>query len=180
MPTAASRRQLAKALGKSESAVRKWLVHPDWTFGADGPWDVAKVRAWTTRNLAPNPAAAGEGLPAAKGSLPLSEERRVKLGIAREKRWRLKFERDLSLGKYLLKEEVETGRLARIEAVKAELLNLQRLAPRLVGMNEIEIAAVLEGESIKILHRFSHDGGPMEASAPPARQVAEPPSDPRS
>lgn len=39
----ASGRQLAKALGVSESTTREYLARPDWPIGRTGPWTAAQV-----------------------------------------------------------------------------------------------------------------------------------------
>ena len=161
MTEASSRRALAKAIGKSESAVRKWLANPEWPFGQSPPWNIAKVKAWAKRSLAPNPAETDADVapaPSAAGvAKPLSAERQAKLRLTREKLKRARLDRALLEGRLVDRAEVEAQRLARIQAVKAALLALPRLAGRLVGMTESEISTVLEGEVTKILHGFAHD-----------------------
>ena len=54
---AKSIRSLAALVGRSESAVRKWVAHPEWRFSTTPPWDVARVKAWAEIVLHPDPAA---------------------------------------------------------------------------------------------------------------------------
>jgi len=161
MPGPTSGRQLAKSLGKSQSAVRKWFAHDAWPFGRSGPWDIAAVKSWAAKHIGANPAAEPETTKPPEGSTrppaEISEERRAKLDLIRERRRKLKHENGVNAGLYLLKSDVEIGRLERVEAVKSALLSLPKLATQLVGMTELEIATVLEAETIKILNDFSRE-----------------------
>jgi len=52
----ASIRKLAKHVGRSHTAVCRWVSHPDWPFGA-GPWStsmVTKMKAWANETLMPD------------------------------------------------------------------------------------------------------------------------------
>ena len=86
--SASTIRELARAVGRSHSAVQDWVRHPEWDQPAQPPWNVAKAAAWAARTLAPNPADAwrdpgpsnavngdGGGLDALRRN-PLSRERR--------------------------------------------------------------------------------------------------------
>lgn len=55
---AKTQRSLARQLGRSEGAVRKWIARDDWPFRPIGPWDVERVRAWMEIQLKPDAAAA--------------------------------------------------------------------------------------------------------------------------
>lgn len=53
-------RQLAKAVGKSPTAVAGWLKDDRWTFDTAPPWrreDVPAMRQWARETLKPDPAA---------------------------------------------------------------------------------------------------------------------------
>ncbi|MGE0481268.1 MAG: hypothetical protein AB7Q17_12425 [Phycisphaerae bacterium] len=65
--TANSVRELARTLGRSHTAVAKWLNHPAWCWSTQPPWDVAAVRAWAATILSPNPAALDESAAAPAG-----------------------------------------------------------------------------------------------------------------
>lgn len=147
--------------------MRKWLAHPAWSLPRQPPWNVEQVRAWTKQNLADDPAAEAVdpqpqssttlGLAPApdKAPPPLTPERRAKLELTRERKKKLRFDREVAQGLYLLKTEVEAGRLARIEAVKSALLSLPRMAPALAGLAVEEIEATIAAEATKLLHLFS-------------------------
>lgn len=60
-------------------------------------------------------------------------------------------------GKYIPKEEVEAGRIARIQAVKRALLGLgRRLAPQLAGMSEPRLVETTINECVRdIIAKFA-------------------------
>ncbi|TWT41778.1 hypothetical protein RAS1_29010 [Phycisphaerae bacterium RAS1] len=69
-----SGRAVARALGVTEKAFRKWRRHPAWPWPAmpaDG-WSIREVRAWRSRTLPP-PIDAGQGSPTTTPPPPAAE-----------------------------------------------------------------------------------------------------------
>lgn len=54
-------RALARAIGRSHTAVAKWARHPEWPWSQRGPWPaslVPKIKAWAVDTLKEDHAAA--------------------------------------------------------------------------------------------------------------------------
>jgi hypothetical protein len=155
-PVKLTLRKLAQRLKKSHTAVGRWARDADWPFGP-GPWDAAlvpKIEQWRARTLAPAPDAPSAPQP---GPAALNAERTVNILLKSERAKLLKLKREVEEGKYVLRADVEQGRLERIGAVRAALARLPRLAERLVGMDAEQMAIVLAGEVEQILHAFSRE-----------------------
>ena len=56
---ARSIRELARRVGRSLTAVRRWVKDDRWPFPRRGPWDVEAVRRWAKRTLMPEPGTPG-------------------------------------------------------------------------------------------------------------------------
>ena len=84
----------------------------------------------------------------------------AKLELIQARKALLKLEHDVKSDKYMLKSEVEAGRVRRILAVKTVLMALRhRLAPKLVGMrSEQKIGDAIEAEARRILRTFAGQG----------------------
>ncbi|MFN0137985.1 MAG: hypothetical protein ACKVS9_17925 [Phycisphaerae bacterium] len=147
-------RALAAALGKSHTAVGRWLHHPLWDQAASPPWDVERARAWAARTLQGNPADTYRDLePATDGEAPpdpMESLRRnplsaAKLRLTMVRANKLELERGILAGEYLLKRDVEDALIRRVHAVRSALQALPRqLAGSLVGMDELEIEEAVE------------------------------------
>lgn len=159
---AKTQRELAASLGKSQPAVNKWIKDSRWTLSKSGPWDVEEVKAWAARTLGLVPAKS-----AAQPSLNLGFDADPKLDgrlgadlyLKTQRAKLLAFELRQLEKEYVLRSEMEQGRIDRIQAVKSSLERMPgRLAPQLAGMtDEVAIETVIEAEVIKILHAFSRE-----------------------
>ncbi|MFN0137996.1 MAG: hypothetical protein ACKVS9_17980 [Phycisphaerae bacterium] len=147
-------RKLATALGKSHTAVGRWLEHPLWDQGSSPPWDVERARAWAARTLQGNPADTyrdmDPGDDADPPPDPIDALRRnplsaAKLRLTMVRANKLELERGILAGEYLLKRDVEDALVRRVHAVRSALQALPRqLAGTLVGLDEVEIENLIE------------------------------------
>lgn len=163
---------LARGLGVSREAVTRYLKRPDWKFAATGPWNVEQVRAWRDATLSPahhdggkrrkrpaqppkdTVAGVSAGLDAELAKLDVEKRARVNLLV--ERRLAIELDREIRSGRYMRREDVERGRVARIHAVRARLQALPRQAASdLVGLDETEISRVLTEHCDAICREFS-------------------------
>jgi hypothetical protein len=79
---------------------------------------------------------------------------RIKLGAVIERALKTQVERDLALGQYVRKDEVEAGRVERIQSVRAELSNIRLLAIRLFGKPVPEMEVELEAWARSVCRKF--------------------------
>lgn len=85
---------LAKALGKSQQAICKWIKDDRWPFTRSGPWDPDAVKAWTASTLTTASAPADP-------SAPLSPQRQVKVKVLIERGKLLELQRLIMSGAYV-------------------------------------------------------------------------------
>ncbi|HUX03160.1 MAG TPA: hypothetical protein VMY35_19535, partial [Phycisphaerae bacterium] len=168
---AKSIRSLAKLVGRSESAVRKWLDRSDWPFSRTGPWDVQRVRAWMDIQLKPDPAAAyrrrAKAAEAGTGefrTVGLLEKARIQATI--ERALYLQMKRKAEAGELHATADCERHRLRQIMEVRNRLMELPRsMAAGLVGLSAEEIEAALEQAMRAIVDEFAGStpaGGPAD------------------
>ena len=72
-----SLRELGRAVGRSHTAVRRWLAHDEWPFAKSPPWkaaDVAEMKRWAEETLRAGPID--------DGAAALEAERRRLLDLA--------------------------------------------------------------------------------------------------
>jgi len=153
--TISGARDLGRAVGRSHTAVLKWLKHPEWTFGR-GPWafrTVEQIKTWAARTLAEDPAA-GDG-PAVGGDqhrqlkdLPISKQVDVGLKLSRKKR--VDFDLDVDKGVYHLVDECSRRRLRQIHEVKTALLNMPDGLPV-----DADTKTMIKGRVLEILRKWS-------------------------
>jgi hypothetical protein len=134
---AASVRELARRVGRSHTAVTKWLADPRFPVARRGPWDaatVARIREWAATTLEPDraaegPGGAGESAAAAAGLGDASNQSKAKLALTVEKVKALKQAREIKAGLYHVVADCEARRMRQIIAVRDELLNVAAAAP---------------------------------------------------
>ncbi len=165
--TANSLRQLAKGVGRAHQVVARWIKHPAWDQSRTPPWDIEKARTWATRTLRPDRSKVWEGpepVTVESGDLEALKKNpislaRLKLMIVRAEK--LALEKAILSGDYLLKAEVQAGRVRRVHAAKGVLLGIPRILSReLVGLDATEIETRLEAAIREALLELSK--GPPE------------------
>jgi len=146
---ASSVRQLAKAVGRSHTAVARWLDHPLWDQGRSGPFDVEMARHWAATHLQRNPADADE-VPDDAPPDPMESLRRnplsaAKLRLTLTRAAKLELERGILAGEFIPRRDVEDALVRRVHAVRSALQSLPRqLAGTLVGLDEVQIEQQIE------------------------------------
>ena len=123
--TAKSLRALGRAVGRSAPTILAWTRRTDWPFATKPPWDVEEVRRWM-QTLEPEP---GSEEREPGGNAPQLPEAKLRLVLKRVER--LELENEQLKGNSLSRDEVERGRVERIQAVRNELGNIRLLALKL-------------------------------------------------
>ena len=160
---AKSIRDLARKVGRSESAVRKWLRRGNWPFSLTPPWVVRDVKAWMRIHLSPDPAKAYRDRAAAAEAGTgefhrLSTDQRASVAYKMERTLWVRQRREHEAGKFHDTEKCRQRRLRQIHAVKSALLALPRsVARRLVGCKAREIERVLTEAVTGICEEFASD-----------------------
>jgi hypothetical protein len=164
---------LGSQLKITQQRVSKLLEREGWRWKKWGWTDaeLEEIKAWheelreqnpaTSTNPEPASAAATFGLvagdvvdPQELLKLVTRPDQRIKLMGVIERAAKVKVDRELLLGGYLKKEDVEAGRLARVQAVRAELANVRLLAMKMQGMGVIEMERVLEDWARGVCAKF--------------------------
>ena len=162
---AKSMRHLARLMGVTEGAVRKWVKHAEWPFGTTADWDPIEVEAWRLRTFTQTPRA-----PRPEVELPASAPRAMASGAGDLQRASVayKLERTLLLRQQRLEREgkmhpvaeCQQRRMEQITAVRAALLNLSRsLPPRLAGRPAEDMGRIIEEVVYAILNEFAGKEG---------------------
>ena len=168
---ATSLRSLARLVGRSLSAVRKWVARSDWMFGRTGPWNVEKVHAWMDIHLQRDAAAAyrkrvkdaeaGTGEFHKMGPL---EKARIQATLERAL-W-LRQKRQAEAGELHSTAECERHRLQQILEVRNRLMEVPRsMAAGLAGLAPEVIEADLDRAMRAIVDEFAGltpRGGPAD------------------
>lgn len=148
---AESRGELAQALGVSLQSVQTYHAEgaPRRT---DQGYDVEAWRQWRLEHKSGH-------LPRVPSSADAVEDKdrllRAQADEREEKALLAKLEREELEGELIRKAEVKDRDIARVHAVKRGLLAFERaLPPKLVGLNEREMRAVLAKELRLLLERF--------------------------
>jgi hypothetical protein len=146
-PTSAkSVRELAKAVGRSHTAVAKWVNDDRWPFGKS-PWDVAAVKAWAAETLAPNPAddpARVSTQTGANSKAQMGPERRAKLAVLSERAALLKFRRETEQGQHHRADVCLTRRVTQVRELRIRLTSLADSLPFDATEKDLVRARVLE------------------------------------
>lgn len=170
-------------MGVSPKTANKYVRDSRWRLGK-GPWtdgQIARAKVWREKHYpvdgevaepeaAPVAAAAavspvvgdldgvgGDALAdgADTGMEGLSVERREKLRLVIERRVTMQTDRELLLGNYVKKEDVDRERLARVAAVKTELTNVRLLALKMEGKPLTQRETILEDWARDVCNKFA-------------------------
>jgi hypothetical protein len=164
--TITGQRQLAKALGVSAKTINKYIHSGDWPFDRS-KWSRAllpKIKAWRQQHYPPE----GQRDDDDGGDDPIENIRamppikRAQLSVLVERAAKLKMQRELLLGSYVKKEELdklkedhERRSIQQIAAVRHELVNIRMVAIKLEGKDLRAMEAVLEEYAKSICEKFS-------------------------
>jgi hypothetical protein len=170
---------LRKRLKVSQQRVSQLIRREGWRWGKFGWTDaeLKEIKAWHAELREENPATSSDpsvnpldAAPAITAALMgdvvdpqellklvTKPDQRIKLMGVIERAAKVKVDRELLLGGYLKKEDVEAGRLSRVQAVRAELANVRLLAMKMQGMGVIEMERVLEDWARNVCEKF--EGG---------------------
>lgn len=156
----------------SQQRVSQLIRREGWRWTKWGWTDaeLEEIKAWHEGLREENPATSSNPLEAAPAftaalmgnvvdpqellKLVARPDQRIKLMGVIERAAKVKVDRELLLGGYLKKEEVEMGRLARVQAVRAELANVRLLAMKMQGMGVIEMERALEDWARGVCEKF--------------------------
>jgi hypothetical protein len=177
--TASSLSALARLVGKTPKTLSLWSRDARWPFGRSGPYDVAAVRAWAARTLAPNPAApdpqespssppsssdsSPDGLDAIDGRRDVARATQIaKLRVLVERSANLKVDRLIKEREYVPRAEYQTRQDQRESAIVVSLMQLpERLAPALANKPAEELRRILDHALRNLLNlAFGHDSAP--------------------
>ena len=166
---------LARAAGVSQAAVSQWLKDRDWKWGR-GPWkssDLAAIlefgrgRRRRSNDPAESAKAGGAGAGAELGGNPrkrakaiadLGPLERASLQLKLESAASKKVDREITLGKYVLREDVEKERVGRIHAVKnASLALVESGIVELIrgAESELDGKEIMRGRIHEMLQAFA-------------------------
>jgi hypothetical protein len=160
-------RSLGEALGVTSKTAHKYVNDPRWVkagLSKTGPWSdaqVEKARVWR-RKYYPSSAADAALVAELPGHAadPLSEIRdlspvkKAQLQLVVERAAKLKIERELLLGGYLKKEDVDRGRIERVASVRQELANIRLLALKMEGKGLQDREQILEDWARAVCRKF--------------------------
>ena len=160
--------EIANFYSRSKSAVHKWTKHDSWPCKGKN-YSKARIdkfcRRWIDKVDAPQSSSHATDDPDFD-SRPLEEliqslppERRVKAMFALEKMASEKLDREMKLGGFLKKEDVERGRVERVVAVKAELVNARLLALKMEGKALPEREQILDEWARGVCRKFAGADG---------------------
>lgn len=167
---AATQRELAEAMNRSEGVVSRWVRRDDWPFNRRPPWSaetVVQIRAWAETTLAPNPAAAAIDSLEVPRPTDRADERSAKLRILRERGSLLELERRKAEGLLVDREEVERRGVRQVLAVR-EAMRLAgvRLSEALVyAKDRAEIERIVTDEMRLVCNAFADGQTPYAADA---------------
>ncbi len=155
--------ELADALSVSRKTVQQWIRRNDWPASDQSPWTVAEVceiRKWrASLKGSVSRASSSSGVP-----LEQNPERLAALRLVVTRSEILELDRGIKAGQYIRVDEVEAGRVSRIQAVKQMLLSQkQRVRRRLGGVLKNEktitrIIKIVDDEARRILRTFAGQG----------------------
>ena len=152
-----SNRSLAQRIGCDERTVRGWLRDGRWPFARTAPWllsELPAMKRWRAATLEQQHDANGDD----EALAGLSAERREKVELIIERKLKVRLERELLAGRYLLRETAQADLLTRANEAKATLQGITGLAPRLVGKDEAEVRRLLD-EHVRLCCGILANGG---------------------
>jgi hypothetical protein len=146
---------LARAIGRSRSAIRKWIADPRWLWPRVPPWlrsDVPAMQAWATANLQED-RAAGHGK---TGESVVPSEASARSVLTAEKAALARLERMEQEGRLHDVDACRSRRVRQVHMTKNALYSMCRdAAPGLVGLGKDEIEAELRKCVDRICSEFS-------------------------
>lgn len=174
MTTAKSQRELAKAVGKSQPAILKWIRDDRWPFSKTGPWDVAQVQAWASRTHGPN-APATPPLAASRQTTPrptnadpvadLTPERQAKLALSLEKLETAKLANQLRRGEVHSIQECQSRRVRQVLELRNELLSIADTVGQQLGL-DTDQREILRGHLLGLCRKFAGQNPAGEPTGP--------------
>ena len=130
--------------------VSRWQAKPDFPQKTKRGYHVQTFRKWR-EGFQENRAAAAAAVPESARKRLLraqADERESKAALA-------KLQLQVERGEFLRRDEIQKRDEERIHAIKRGLLSIERtLPPRLVGLQEKEMSAVLRKFSRDLVERF--------------------------
>lgn len=177
---AQSQRELAKAVGKSQPAVRKWIHDDRWPFGKTGPWDVAKVKAWAAKthglnapeaNKEPVEADSAEedGPKIRKGDIAdLTAERAAKLELTKEKLESVKITNQLKRGQLHSIDDCRQRRVKQVIFFRDKLVAVADVVGNQLGLDS-EQREILRGHMLGLCREFAG----QDPAPPPSVKAAK-------
>ncbi len=194
---ASSLRDLGRRLGVSASAVRKWAVKSEWTFGKSPPFNVGAVREWRAVVIfgamldTDSPAtgakpSVGAGDPGSNddGSIDVLAElrkspiMRARLAKLIEQTAAIKLDRSIKEGQYVRLANIRRAAIANIHEIKTVLLSLPRLAGTIAQRVELGkqdervIEQLIDRRVRAILEQFAR-GQPGVSTQEAARAIEQ-------
>ncbi|HUX03167.1 MAG TPA: hypothetical protein VMY35_19570, partial [Phycisphaerae bacterium] len=166
---AKSIRSLAKLVGRSESAVRKWVARSDWPVSRTGPWaasDIRRIRAWMDVMLKPDPAAAyrkrAKAADAGTGEFrSMGALERARIQATLERALYIRQKRMSEAGELHSVADCQRHRLQQIMEVRNRLMEIPRsMASGLAGLPAERIGAELDRTMRAIVDDFAAGAAP--------------------
>jgi hypothetical protein len=153
----ASLRALAAALGKSHTAVGRWLKDDRWPFARKPPWNapiVAQINSWASRTLSENRAAEPPAAAQSTAVDPVSSltpERQAKLALSLERLETQKLTNELRRGNLHSFDDCRNRRIRQVTELRDALLSIPDALPLRSDQKEM-----IRGRIIETLTRFAN------------------------
>jgi hypothetical protein len=157
-----TQRGLGDALGVTAKTINKYIHSGDWSFHKS-KWSRAllpKIKAWRQRHYPPE--GDDDGGDAIENIRAMPPIKRAQLSVLVERAAKLKLQRELLLGGFVKKEELdklkedqERRGVQQIAAVRHELVNIRLLAIKLESKDIRAMEAILEGYAKGICEKFA-------------------------
>jgi hypothetical protein len=164
---------LAKRLGISRPRLNKLLNDPEWRWGR-GPWteaQAAQAESWLeerrreanrTRGRYEEPAAddlTETDIDPVTAIKRMGPERQARTRVLIERYATLKLDREMKLGLYVLRADVQQEQVKRVLSVKAELQNIEQLVWRLEGRSADDMRVALKDWAKGVCDKFAGEHG---------------------
>lgn len=139
--------QVAKVFKVTYRTVQRWAVD-GMPATSDGKYDLTEIQAWKLARADKT------------GSKKNIDKEKYEANFRKYKALLAEIDYRTRLGELIPRDEVESGRVQRILAVKTAFLSLpQTLAPQLVGLDARQIMAIMDKRIIEIIEKFSNKHG---------------------
>lgn len=148
-------RALARAVGRSLSAVRKWTKRRDWPYGK-GPFVVEYVKDWMRDHLKRDPAHRYHDAQKGVGPQPLSQVEQARAENFSESAQIRRLKREQLQGKLHDVEECRARRRRQILAVRNALTRTlpRALSAELVGRARGDMERVIRDRLVSVCDAF--------------------------